>query len=615
MLLVCIAASSGLALAHFDAAHLPGCGFDGGCARAAASAWGSVPWLRWPTSFVGVAYFAGLLAAWIMARGALPVLLRGVVIASAVGSIGLLVVMATSDLRCAYCAVVHVANLGFVPLALLPRREAPGLRRPVVAFSLVAVVATLGLGIAESVRRSAQAEREEAALQASISTSIAAARATGAAAGAPEDAGTPRAPREANVLAAEGKSELGPETSIVASEFTGRYRRGPSPAPIRIVVFSDYQCQDCRRVDAELGHLLEERDDVSVSHKHFPLCADCNAGARAAKFNPHPNACWAARAAEAAGQLGGADGFWRMHEWLFRNRGAFTSEQLTAGVAELGFDPIAFTRRMQSPETFATVERDVAEGASLGVRQTPTVYLNGVEIAGWQRPDAIRRAVSALAATSPPWATAASDRPADALEKFMNEWRAQPRRSLPDLPARAMGASAETAATEVVVWGDLVEPTTGELDKRMRAIVAARGDVRYVFRHFPMDESCNPAVERTLHPAACLAARAAEAAGTIGGDEAFWRMQAALLAHGGVVDDGVVTAAAAAQGLDADAFAEAIESADVVERIRADAESAKALGLKAIPMLFVAGRRVPNWRVDGVPVVELIVGEACAGGR
>ena len=47
--------------------QLPGCGPNSGCVKVTAGAWGRIPLIEWPVSFVGFAYFSGLLVAWILA--------------------------------------------------------------------------------------------------------------------------------------------------------------------------------------------------------------------------------------------------------------------------------------------------------------------------------------------------------------------------------------------------------------------------------------------------------------------------------------------------------------------------------------------------------------------
>ena len=97
--------------------------------------------------------------------------------------------------------------------------------------------------------------------------------------------------------------------------FTGRYRRGPEASPIRLVLLTDYQCLDCQKVEAEVEAIMASRSDVALSIKHYPFCAEAAPGVPCNKYvkTLHANACWAARAAEAAGILKGEQGFWDIY--------------------------------------------------------------------------------------------------------------------------------------------------------------------------------------------------------------------------------------------------------------------------------------------------------------
>ena len=50
-----------------------------------------------------------------------------------------------------------------------------------------------------------------------------------------------------------------------------RHRFGPEDAAIQIVMFTDYQCPDCYRIEKQLDDLVAANADISVSVKHFPL--------------------------------------------------------------------------------------------------------------------------------------------------------------------------------------------------------------------------------------------------------------------------------------------------------------------------------------------------------
>ncbi|MHC4948301.1 MAG: DsbA family protein, partial [Planctomycetota bacterium] len=358
---------------------------------------------------------------------------------------------------------------------------------------------------------------------------------------------------------------------------------------------------------------LSGRDDISLSAKHFPLCKDCNAFARERNVNPHPNACWAARAAETAGILRGNDGFWQMHFWLFERRGSFTDAELRAGLTTLGYDPDEFIRTMQSPRTLELVQADIAEAMDLGIHYTPMIFINGVEMRGWTVPGALARTVAEVTASRPVAAGPDADRPPTAADKHVGDWRNSPPKAIaPDEQGWPLGP--DDAAVRVVVWSDLQVPMTAELDAGIRRLVGERADTRYEYRHYPVDQACNPSSSRTMYPLGCRAAAAAEAAGRLGGADAYWRMHDWLLANRDRVgDDAALRAAATACGLAPDALLAEMETDEVRRGILRDALAGQSAGLRGVPTVFVNGRFVPRFRLEGDDVMRRIVEAAAAG--
>lgn len=564
-LTVALGAAAALSLQHLGAAPLPGCGLDSPCQRALGGPFGTIPALDWPVAFAGASFFAGSLAAWATAGAGWPRSLRWLARIGGGFSLAFLVLAFQQGTPCPFCITAQLANLIFVVCS--ERSSGPTrARRPEGAFVLAALGVTVGLALAR-----ARAEAgHEAAAEADLSESTRAIEQHGG-----------------------------------ARTFTGRYRRGPERAALRLVLFTDYQCPDCARLEREAAQLLGERDDLSLSIKHFPLSKDCNRRARELGQNPHPNACWAARAAEAAGLVGGTEAFWRMHTWLFERGGSFTDVELRTGLATLGLAPGSFLETLHGTETLARVQADIEEGLALGVQSTPMVFLNGVELRGWRANEALRRAVLALAATAPAVSGPEGDRPPDALAKGLADWRAEPRVVL---PVRA-GEEPTAEALEIVLWSDYLEPETRELDRALRAFREAHPGVRYSFRHYPLDPECEPSAPKRHH-GACLAARAAEAARQLGGREAFERLHAALVDARAPFDAVQMSAAVRAAGLDPEGLAERLATGAPLAAVRADVEAARRVGIHSIPLLFVAGRRVPRWRVEGADLLERLLEEA-----
>ena len=609
LLLICTASALGLVIQHIGGMHLPGCGEGSPCAEVAESVWGRVPGIEWPVSYLGLAYFVGLLVAWLSFRGVTSAGLRWLIRLGVLMSVGFTIIMFAEGHVCQYCLATHIGNLLFWLLVEASRRAgaARGMR-PLVTVVVVFAIGNGVLAITDWQQQELVTAQAEDDLQASTEEIIAAT--------------TQRAPTSEPVVATTGDEpavETGDEPDGAAGGsgeadqpkargFTGRYRLGPEKAAIRVVMFTDYQCRECKRIEGNVIDLVRSRDDMSVSFKQYPMCPDCN---RIAKRARHPNACWAARAAEAAGILHGEEGFWQMHFWLFERGGSFTKAELDAGLREMGYDQPEFIKVMTGDETLELIKGDVEEAVSLGIWYTPTMYINGVELRGWMAPRAVQRAVEQLAATNPPALTAAADQPAVALEKLVGDWQNEPVRNIPGGVAfRQMGNPA--AKTKVVVFGDYVQPGTLKADRAIHEALDQGIDLCYEFRFFPFNKDCNPAVKvESDYVHACLAAKLGEAAGRLGGAEAYWKMHAYLLENHEDFGEAAINAAATAAGLDATALRAEAAKPEVEAAVVADARIGQRVGAAKVPTVFMNNQAVPRWELEAKTVlVDLIAAAA-----
>jgi protein-disulfide isomerase len=139
--------------------------------------------------------------------------------------------------------------------------------------------------------------------------------------------------------------------------------KGPENGAITIVEFSDYQCPYCAKSEPLVASFLEAYpNDTRVVFKHFPLTSI------------HPQAMPAALAAAAAQKQGK---FWEMHQLLFANQRNLGAAELTENARKIGLDVARFEADMKSPEVSAAVQEDVKLAQSVGVRGTPTIFVNG----------------------------------------------------------------------------------------------------------------------------------------------------------------------------------------------------------------------------------------------
>lgn len=561
-LLAGLVASCVLASRHLGA-PLVACGLDSPCERALSSAWARLPVLGWPVAFLGVAYFAGLLSAWGLGRGAWPGALAWCARVGAVASCVFLVAAFRLDAPCPYCLAVQLANLVFLVASERRRTPTPTPRlvRRAGRVGAGALAATVGLALVQARERAREAERE---------------------------------------LTAAGASRADEQRG-----FTGRHRLGPERAALRLVLFLDYRCPDCRRIEGEAVALQRARPDLSLSLKHFPLDDDCNRRARALGRDPHPGACLAARAAEAAELSGGDEAFWRMHTWLRAHEGELTTGALERALPELGLAPGPFLEQLHGSEAARRVLADVEEALELGIEGTPAVFLNGVELREWRAPGALARAVATLAARAPQVLGPEGDLPPSGLERALADWRAQPTLALPTRP----GLPASSTGLELVLWGDLLDGPTRELLARLRTALATRPAARLVLRHYPVDPACVPTAP-ALHPGACALARLAEAARILGGEPALEQLEPWLVTRTG---PGPFDALEASRhvGISPAELAELAVAPATQAALTLDVEAARTLRIQNVPLLFIGGKRVPRWRLDGEgDVLAAILDEA-----
>ena len=374
-------ASIALVLKHFGAVNLPGCGTGGGCEAAGASIYGKLAGI--PVSIIGVGHFLAMLTIVALNKARVSTIVVWGMRLAAAASLIYVGIAIGADLICSYCMAIHAANL-LLCLCLergSSRTNAQWLRQVIIGSVAASAAYALLVPLDYRVQAAAR-QRAEAQLAETTAELTAKATANATSAGEPSPKVADKAPAKADQPAETPQAQTPPTPPLV-----GRYTFGPAVAPVRIVMFTDYQCPDCYKIEQELKALMKSTPGLSVGIRYFPLSSKCNPAM--GNSDLHPNACWAARAAETAGMIKGTEGFWTMHHWLFDRKGGFTDAELFKGLTELGHDPVAFQKIMMSEETKKRVTDDVAFGQSLGIYFTPMIFINGIELRGWTAPNAL----------------------------------------------------------------------------------------------------------------------------------------------------------------------------------------------------------------------------------
>lgn len=584
-LAIAIACSLMLVAGHMQAVALPGCGPGSPCDQAAKSVWGKVPLTGISTAALGAAYFAGMLTWWLTSRGGTTIRL----VATLGGLLSLLfvAVMFAEGWACKYCLAAHAGNFVFIICTwLAARRSAPGFDKRGAIMSIG--TAAIALGVLASIE-SNHRKKQEALAKADAAKSIEAVK-TAATQPTPAPLAQPTTPAQ------PAQPQPAPTTTNAQPAFEGRYRLGNELAAIRIVFLTDYQCPDCKIMEGQLKRALASGADIAVSIKHFPISTLCNPNV---PQDMHPDACYGAFAAEAAGELGGTEAFWKVHHWLFERDGKFTPADIIAFGATIGLDGTKLRALMDSPTIQQRVKDDIAQGEQLGLRQTPMIFINGVELRGWMAPESLVLAVEQLAASNLPQRSARDDKPPLAEQRMLEIFAAEPRVPLPaQFDRYATGPAA--AQHRIVIVGDYLEPNTKQIDAEVRQLIASGTSIRYSFAHFPVSSACNPEMTFTRYQS-CDVARLVEAAGIIGGNDAFWAAHAWAFANSTAPANHnaahLASVIGTTTGITAETLQQSIATQEPAANIIADAKAAKALGLTSLPAIYLDGKLVREWKL------------------
>lgn len=171
-------------------------------------------------------------------------------------------------------------------------------------------------------------------------------------------------------------TQLGPvKTGVPGAEPANT--KGPANARVHIEEFGDFQCPPCGAFHPMLEKMEQEfPKDLRVTFRHFPL-------------PNHQHALRAASAAEAAGLQGK---FWEMHKLIYEHqrdwKDEFDVRPIFEGYAQqIGLDMARFNRDLGGATVQQRILQDGKRAVSLGVKATPTVFLNNREVPFQMLPD------------------------------------------------------------------------------------------------------------------------------------------------------------------------------------------------------------------------------------
>ncbi len=349
-------------------------------------------------------------------------------------------------------------------------------------------------------------------------------------------------------------------------------QRGAADAKLTVIVFEDFKCPFCQRVQATLGDLeAKYGKNLRVVFKHYIV---------------HQNAKGLHLAAAAAAEQGK---FWDMHDFLFKDISATDGQNAADYAKNLRLDVKRWQETIDSGRAQAMIDGDMKLGTQFGVRGTPAFFINGRYLAGAQPVDVFEKLCDQELARADGLLKAGTkkDKIYDALIKGGEQLvpaatTASVATADKTVYAVPIGASPvrgpADAKLTVVMYTEFRCPYCAKLQPTLAQLAAKYGaEIRFVHMAYIV----HGADAERLHRAAFAAALQGK----------YWEMHDKLFAAF-PADDAATEKIAADLGLDLKRYHSDVASQAVQQRIDDDVKQGDALGVNAVPLVFINGRKI-----------------------
>jgi len=348
--------------------------------------------------------------------------------------------------------------------------------------------------------------------------------------------------------------------------------RGPADALVTIVMFSDFQCPFCKRVEETLTLVLAAYpQDVRIVWKDNPLSFHARA---------RPSALLARHAFEKHGN----DGFWKAHAAIFESQPQLEDDDLKQIATTVGLSwPLVARAITRNKSAKIDASQELAEG--FAARGTPTFFVNGVRLSGAQPFAEFQRVIDERLAEAKALVATGIARPKvyEAILKTARDPVPPERKEPPTVDPASPWKGGAKAKVVIHMWSDFQCPFCKKVPPTLEALEKEFGaKLKIVWHHMPLP----------FHLQAPLAAEAAEEMLAQHGQRGFWRYHDALFAAAGppeALDRENLEKLAAAAGADMARFRTALDERRHHARVEADAALGQQLGISGTPNFLING--------------------------
>jgi len=350
--------------------------------------------------------------------------------------------------------------------------------------------------------------------------------------------------------------------------------RGPKDALVTLVVFSDFQCPFCKRVEDTLKQVVQTYgNDLRVVWKDNPL-----------PF--HPRAKPSATLARMAYKLKGDKGFWEAHDQIFASNPKLEDEDLKGIAEKLGISWDDVKKAIDNNKFGDRFDASVDLAGELQARGTPHFFINGVRLSGAQPLEAFKKSIDEQLAKAKAVMAKGVAR-GKVYEELMKEGKEPPPPEKKDIAAPDASSAAKGGPNAKVViqeFSDFQCPFCKRVEPTVQAIEKEFGNkIKIVWRHMPLP----------FHKNAPIAAEAAQEAFAQKGSAAFWTFHDKVFSAEGAdearTDRPNLEKIAQEMGLDMTKFKAALDSNKHKAKIDADTELGNKAGINGTPAFVING--------------------------
>jgi len=391
----------------------------------------------------------------------------------------------------------------------------------------------------------------------------------------------------------EGGAETGSlDHSAATIPVTGKDPQwGNADAPVTVVIFSDFQCPFCSRVEPTIKQLKDTYgpQKLRVVWKNQPL-----------PF--HQNARPAAEAAQAVFGLGGSDAFWKFHDLAFQNQQALSDDNYAKWAAQAGVDAAKFKAALSSKKFSAKIDEDMALASKVGATGTPAFRINGATLVGAQPFEKFKEVVDQQLAEAQKLIAAGTPKDKVYIEATKKNAQVSDQPEQPNKPQQpaqpppedttvykvAIGENdpqrgPKDALVTVVIWSDFQCPFCKRAEDTLKQVADTyKNDVRFVWKDNPLP----------FHPRALPAATLARDAYKAKGDAGFWQAHDALFASAPKLEDEDLKGIAEKLGLNWDNVKKDVDNKKFADQFEATSDQAGELEARGTPAFFINGRKL-----------------------